>query len=174
MGLGCGACCRGLEAITACNRAACTSALGNTECQQLTHRTVHLPWCPVRSCPGSQEEAHANSHPSAVRDRLGCHAYCHLKHGRSGKQTLFLPNYLWPYQTEGPAFTFLLWLSQWNITRPRPHILLSKPFLVSSHSNRGHPLVQLSHTNLTFSTFLAIQPEHINHFSASNLSGNKC
>lgn len=71
MGLGCGGCSHGLEAITACNRAACTPALGNTECQQLTPRTVHLPWCPVRSCPDSQEEAHTSSHPLSSQGRTG-------------------------------------------------------------------------------------------------------
>lgn len=134
MGLGCGGgCCHGLEAITACNKAACMSALGSTGCQQLTHRTIQLPWCPGRSCSGSQVEGRYQPSLSSQP----CHGYCHLKHGRSEKQTLFLTDYLWPYQTERSAFTFLLCLSQWNITRPRPHILLSKPFLDSSHSNRG-------------------------------------
>lgn len=103
MGLGCvggGWGCHGLGTTPACHRAACMSALGNTECQQPIHRTVYLPWCPGRSCPGSQEGAHANSHPSVVRDGLGCHSYCHLKDGRWGKQILFLPDYLWPYQTK--------------------------------------------------------------------------
>lgn len=136
MGLGCGGGCQGLDTTPVCNRAACTSALGNTECQQPTHRTVYLPWCPGRSCPGSQEEAHANSHPSAVRtDWAVTVTVTWSMEDEGSKLSSFQITY--GHTKQRSVFTFLLWLSQWNIARLRPHILLSEPFLDSSHSNTG-------------------------------------
>lgn len=137
-------------------------------------QTVHYLWLPARVARRAKRKDTLTTIHSTVRSGLGCQdPHHHLKHGRSGKKTQVPPDHLLLYQIRKVSKynTFILWLSQWYITRSRPHMLLCKPFLNGSHSNSGHPLKQLSPTNLTFLTFLATQSEHISQLPSSNLGG---